>query len=116
MGRGRRSSTSRSGISPQDGPSARLGGEFSPAVTIDPGEVSIWLPELGIYGRGEDFESAKTDLLDETRTYAAQFRASEALQRASNRRHHERLVGLVEAADAEGELEQILFAEPAPVG
>ena len=39
--------------------------EFSPEVFFEQGAVSIWLPELKIWGRGETFAKAQADLLDE---------------------------------------------------
>lgn len=38
---------------------------FSPDVFLEGGTVSIWLPELSIWGRGESFADARADLLDE---------------------------------------------------
>jgi hypothetical protein len=39
--------------------------EFSPEVFFEQGAVSIWLPELKIWGRGKTFAEAQADLLDE---------------------------------------------------
>jgi hypothetical protein len=39
--------------------------EFSPEVLFEQGAVSIWLPELKIWGRGKTFAEAQADLLDE---------------------------------------------------
>lgn len=38
---------------------------FSPKVFREAGKVSVWLPELSIWGRGDSFSDAKIDLLDE---------------------------------------------------
>ena len=39
--------------------------EFSTEVFFEQGAVSIWLPELKIWGRGKTFAEAQADLLDE---------------------------------------------------
>jgi hypothetical protein len=74
--------------------------------------VVINLPELSLIGVGADFDAAKADLIDELHAYAEQFRASVLLSRASNRVNHEAHLQWLEAAEAEGQLEELLFAAP----
>jgi len=88
---------------------------FNPTVTFAEGEVTIWLPELLLGGNGASFEDAKVDLIDELRTYATQFKQTPALRNASNRKQHAALLEQLEAADAEGQLEELLFAAPGQV-
>lgn len=85
---------------------------FNPMVSFDEGEVVISLPELGLIGVGDDFDAAKHDLIEEVRIYAEQFRESPALQKATNRTSHAALLARLEAADAGGRLEELLFAAP----
>jgi hypothetical protein len=59
---------------------------FHPAVYFEPGAVSIWLPELELWGRGADFETARSDLIDEVRQYLEEYLADERLRMAPNRR------------------------------
>lgn len=72
----------------------------------------INLPELSLIGVGADFETAKADLIDELHTYAEQFRASPVLRQATNRTTHESSLQWLAAAEAEGRLEELLFAAP----
>jgi hypothetical protein len=45
---------------------------FNPQVAFsDSGAVSIWLPELGIYGHGPSLEDAEADLVQATLDYVA---------------------------------------------
>ena len=46
---------------------------FDPRVTIDGGEVTADLPELGLLGFGETLEEAMEDLVEELRVYARDF-------------------------------------------
>jgi hypothetical protein len=46
---------------------------FDPRVTIDEGEVTAELAELGLLGFGETFEEAMEDLREELRAYAHDF-------------------------------------------
>ena len=46
---------------------------FDPQVTIDVGEVTTALPDLGLLGFGETLEDAMADLVEELRLYAGDF-------------------------------------------
>jgi hypothetical protein len=62
---------------------------FNPEVLEEPGAVSIWLPELALYGRGPSLDAAKADLLDEVCDYVDEYlREAHAYLRAPNRRRH----------------------------
>src|ERR1035437_7457083 len=113
MGRGKRLRSGGNGSLGSASTAALSPLPFNPTVSLGEGEAVIWLPELLLGGSGEDFAAATSDLIDELHVYAAQFRASPALQRASNRTRHESLLQQLEAAEAEGRLEELLFAAPA---
>lgn len=88
---------------------------FHPAVYFEPRAVSIWLPELELWGRGRDFESAREDLIDEVRQYLEEYLADERLRTASNHRPHVPWVVRAMLLDA-SQLADALFAEPATSG
>jgi hypothetical protein len=46
---------------------------FDPRVTLDGGEATVELQELGLLGFGETLEAAMEDLRDELRAYALDF-------------------------------------------
>jgi antitoxin YefM len=46
---------------------------FDTEVTIDAGEVTVRIPQLGVLGFGETLEEALEDLVEELRLYAADF-------------------------------------------
>ncbi len=46
---------------------------FDPQVTVEVGEVTAALPDLGLLGFGETLEDAMADLVQELRVYAADF-------------------------------------------
>ena len=46
---------------------------FEPRLTIEPGEVTAELEQLGLVGLGESTEQAMQDLVDELRLYARDF-------------------------------------------
>jgi hypothetical protein len=92
---------------------------FNPQVSNGESAVSIWLPEFEIYGRGEDFEAAKADLLDEVRDYVDEYLENADLYRqAPNRKAHYPYVLRALLAETNGVLEHALFPMPAvaPVG
>jgi hypothetical protein len=85
---------------------------FSPAVYFEVDAVSIWLPELGIWGRGAAFEEAREDLIDEVRQYVAEFVADDRMRQAPN--HVSRTPWVIRAllTDDDAELAEAIFAEP----
>jgi antitoxin YefM len=86
---------------------------FTPEVVRGDGGVSIWLPELAIYGQGATFAGAKADLLEEVRVYIDEYLANAAeYLRAPNRETHLPHVIKAYLADLRGELEPIIFPGP----
>ena len=84
---------------------------FHPDVYFEPQGVSIWLPELEVWGRGPDFASAREDLIAEVRQYVEEYLADEGLRTAPNHRPH--APWLVRAMLLDDELlAQALFADP----
>lgn len=87
---------------------------FHPEVFQEGKEVSIWLPEFALYGRGPSFAEAREDLLEEVREYVEEYLGEvELYSRASNRTDHFPFVIRAWLADASGELADVLFAPPA---
>ena len=86
---------------------------FSPEVIRGDGSVSIWLPELTLYGQGATYAEAKADLLDEVRFYIDEYLANaEEYQRAPNRAAHLPHVIKAYLAELRGELELLIFPGP----
>ncbi len=87
------------------------GYEFNPEAFFEPEAVSIWLPELGLYGRGPTFEEAQEDLLAEIRDYVDEYLAETQLYlRAPNRAEHFPFIMRALVADAEDRLAAVVFA------
>jgi hypothetical protein len=91
------------------------GYRFSPEVFFEPDDtVSIWLPELALYGRGSSIGEARDDLLDEVREYLAAFAEDARLRAAPN--HLQRLPWVARAMlldRIEDGLSAALFEDPA---
>jgi len=88
---------------------------FTPEVMRGRGDggVSIWLPELALYGQGAKYAEAKADLLDEVRVYIDEYLANAAeYQRAPNRAAHLPHVIKAYLADLRDELEGVIFPGP----
>jgi hypothetical protein len=85
---------------------------FHPEVFFEASGVSIWLPELAIWGRGASFAEAREDLLDEIDQLLRLLETDERARLAANM--VERLPWIYRVMDAtsEDELVEILFAEP----
>lgn len=83
---------------------------FHPAVYFEPQGVSIWLPELELWGRGDDFASAHEDLVDEVRQYLEEYLADERLRAAPNHRPHAPWLVRAMLLD-DDQLSEALFAE-----
>lgn len=89
--------------------------EFSPQVYFEADAVSIWLPELAVWGRGSDLAAARDDLLDEVREYVEEFATDEHLRRAPN--HRERAAWVLRSRLlSDDDLQDALFAEPSGLG
>lgn len=87
--------------------------DFHPEAFFEPAAVSIWLPELSLFGRGESFADAQADLVDEVREYVDEYVADAPLYlRAPNRADHFPYVLRAFVADSAGRLEEVLFAGP----
>jgi hypothetical protein len=84
---------------------------FRPAVYFEQQGVSIWLPELELWGRGSDFASAREDLIDEVRQYVEEYLADERLRTAPNHRPHAPWLVRAMLLD-DDRLAEVLFAEP----
>ena len=89
--------------------------EFHPEVFFQDEEVSIWLSELALYGRGQSFEEAQQDLIHEVRDYLDEYLDDAQLYlRAPNRADHFPYVIKALVADVVGHLAEVLFA-PTPL-
>ena len=87
------------------------GYEFHPEAFFEADAVSLWLPELGLYGRGSGFEEAQNDLLAEVRDYVDEYLSeAQVYLRAPNRAEHFPFVMKAFAADAEDRLASVVFA------
>ena len=87
------------------------GYEFHPEAFFEADAVSLWLPELGLYGRGSGFEEAQADLLAEVRDYVDEYLSeAQVYLRAPNRAEHFPFVMKAFAADAEDRLASVVFA------
>jgi hypothetical protein len=90
--------------------------EFHPEVFFEEGAVSVWLPELALYGRGESFEEAQQDLVHEVREYLDEYLDDAPLfLRAPNRADHYPYVIRALVVDAVGRLPETLFVAPRPI-
>jgi len=86
---------------------------FSTEVFFEADAVSIWLEELELYGRGETFQEAQVDLVDEVKAYIEEFLNDARLYlRSPNRARHFPWVLRAYVADASGELTAALLSPP----
>jgi hypothetical protein len=73
--------------------------------------VSVWLPQLELYGEGTDLQSALDDLVDEVRSYSQLYLEQAPAYLASpNRAGHHPYVLQATELDREGRLGQVLAA------
>ena len=83
---------------------------FHAEVYQDGEGVSAWLPELEVYGHGEDVDAALADLAEEVREYVDEYLAEiDRYRHAPNRSGHFPYVVKAFALDAGGHLEQALL-------
>ena len=87
--------------------------EFHPDVFFEGGAVSIWLPELAIWGRGGSFAEAREDLLDEINQFLGVLEDDERARLAPNMVERLPWIYRLLGARSDDELIEILFAEPA---
>ena len=91
------------------------GYDFNPEVFFEQDAVSVWLPELQLYGRGRSFDEAQEDLLAEVRDYLDEYLSEAQLYlRAPNRGDQFPFVMKALVADAADRLSDVLFPTPAP--
>jgi hypothetical protein len=86
--------------------------EFHPDVFFEGGAVSIWLPELAIWGRGSSFSEAREDLLDEIDQLLGVLEDDERARLAPNIVERLPWIYRLLRATSDDELIEILFAEP----
>jgi hypothetical protein len=87
--------------------------EFTPEVFLESPSVSVWLPELAIWGRGATFADARADLLDEIDQLLALVDADPRLRSAPNMLERLPWIYRLMLAEGDGEREAMLFAAPA---
>ena len=86
---------------------------FHPEAFFEPHAVSLWLPEVELYGRGASFEDAEKDLVEEVRDYIEEYWAEiERYRLAPNRAGHLPYLLRALLADREGTLPGLLFGQP----
>jgi hypothetical protein len=85
---------------------------FSPAVFFEASTVSIWLPELAVWGRGGSFAEARADLLDELDQLLGVLETDERARLAPNMVERLPWIYRLMSAASDEETEAILFAEP----
>ncbi len=90
--------------------------EFNPEVFFEDDAVSVWLPELALYGRGETFDEAQADLVREVLDYVDEYVSDAQLYlRAPNRAEQFPYVMKALVSDALGRLPETLFVTRPPV-
>ncbi len=82
---------------------------FHPEVLIEDGSVSIWLPELAIYGRGDTLDAAEDDLVDDALAYVEDWR--DHLHKAPNHAANRGYVFRLEMAEDREAAHRVLFGE-----
>lgn len=86
---------------------------FSPEVFLERSNVSIWLPELAIWGRGSSFAEARDDLLDEVDQLLGVLENDERARLAPNMVERLPWIYRLTATGSDEERGEMLFAEPA---
>lgn len=86
--------------------------EFAPEVLFESSSVSVWLPELAIWGRGTTFADAKEDLLEEIDQLLELITNDARLRSAPNMVQRLPWIYRLMYADNDAEREQVLFAAP----
>lgn len=87
--------------------------EFAPETLFEPSAVSIWLPELAIWGRGPSFDDARADLLDEVDQLLALVATDRRLRSAPNIVDRLPWIYRLQLAEDDREREAMLFVAPA---
>jgi predicted Ser/Thr protein kinase len=87
---------------------------FHPEVFFEGSIVSIWLPELAVWGRGSSFAEAREDLLDEIDQLLGILEHDERARLAPNMVERLPWIYRLSGAESDEDRLEILFAEPAP--
>jgi PHD/YefM family antitoxin component YafN of YafNO toxin-antitoxin module len=87
--------------------------EFAPEVLLEESAVSIWLPELAVWGRGATYADARTDLVDEITQLLAVVDADARFRAATNVVSRLPWIYRLMLAESDGQREAMLFAAPA---
>jgi hypothetical protein len=85
---------------------------FSPEVFFEASTVSIWLPELAVWGRGRSFAEARADLFDELDQLLGLLETDERARLAPNMVERLPWIYRLMGAGSDEELEGMLFAAP----
>lgn len=85
---------------------------FSPEVFFEPSAVSIWLPELAVWGRGPSFAEARGDLIDEIDQLLGVLEHDERARLAPNIVERLPWIYRLMTAASDEEMADMLFAEP----
>ena len=87
--------------------------EFTPEVLLEASAVSIWLPELAVWGRGASYAEARADLVDEIAQLLAVVDDDARFRAAPNVIGRLPWIYRLMLAENDGEREAMLFAAPA---
>jgi len=88
---------------------------FHPEVYRQESQIGVWLPELELYGLGQDAASAEEDLLEEVREYVVEYMSDlDTYHAAPNRRQHYPWVLKAWAAELRGRLADTVLCAAAP--
>lgn len=88
---------------------------FHPEVFFEGTTVSVWLPELAVWGRGSSFAEAQEDLLDEIDQLLGVLEHDDRARLAPNMVERLPWVYRLMGTESDADRLEILFAEPAPV-
>jgi hypothetical protein len=87
---------------------------FNPEVYFeDEGTVSIWLPELGVFGEGDNLDEAMDELVASVLDYVEAWQES-GLNRAPNHEARSGWVHRIQLADRPDAIRQLLFDQSEP--
>jgi len=89
---------------------------FGPEVFFETPAVSIWLPELALWGRGDSFADARADLLEEIAQLLRLLEADERTRLAPNMIDRLPWIYRLMAAGSDEEIHRMLFEEPSLAG
>lgn len=90
--------------------------EFKPEVLFETSAVSVWLPELAIWGRGATFADAREDLLEEIGQLLALVATDRRLRSAPNMLDRLPWIYRLMLAEDDRQRQAMLFAAPDDAG